>query len=157
MKYKVMLENFERIGDSACSVVYEKGFDSIDEARAAYGAIDVAAEYNRETRADKKRYYLEKSLAKVNDDDFYEFIESESAGRHFADDYTMYEAEREGERVFLSIEICDGVITLRETKAGDEDFEDVECWYADREWDSTLLTDKQYEALLDNIHIIDER
>lgn len=157
MKYKVMLENFERVGNSACGVVYEKGFDSLSEARAAYEAIDGAAEYSRETRADKKRYYLAKSLVKVKDDDFCEFIESESAGKHFADDYTMYEVEREGERVFMSIEICDGAITLRETKAGDEDFEDVERWHTDRDWDSTLLTDGQYEALLDNIRIIDER
>lgn len=155
MKYKVMLENFERIGDSACGVVYEKDFDCLCEARAAYEAIDVAAEYNRDTRADKKRYYLEKSLAKVKDDDFYEFIEAKSAGRRFVDDYTMYEAEREGERVFMSIEICDGVITLRETKAGDEAFEDVERWCADRGWDSTLLTDEQYEVLFDNTRIID--
>lgn len=155
MKYKVMLENFERSGNSACGVVYEKGFDSIGEARAAYEAIDVAAEYSRATRADKKRCYLEKSLAKVNDDDFYEFIEAESAGGHFADDYTMYEAECEGERVFMSIEIRAGVITLRETEAGDEDFEYVERWNDDRGWDSTLLTDEQYEALLDNTRIID--
>lgn len=157
MKYKVKLENFERNGNSVCGVVDEEGFDSIDEARAAYEAIDVAAEYKGNTRADKKRCYLEKSLAKVKEDDFSEFIESESAGRYFADDYTMYEAEREGERVFMSIEIEDGVITLREAKAGNEDFEDVERWYTDREWDSTLLTDKQYEALLDNIRIIDEK
>ena len=155
MKYKVMLENFERNGNSSCGVVYEKDFDSLAEARAAYEAIDVAAEYKRETRADKKRYYLEKSLAKVKGNDFCEFIEAESAGKHFADDYTMHEAEREGERVFMSIEICDGVITLRETKAGNEDFEDVERWYTDRGWDSTLLTDEQYEALLDNTRIID--
>ena len=86
---------------------------------------------------------------------FYEFIEAESAGGHFADDYTMYEAEREGERVFMSIEMRDGVITLRETEAGDEDFEYVERRSDDRGWDSTLLTDEQYEALLDNTRVID--
>lgn len=160
-KYKVLLEDVKRGTDEIgyCAPIIEEEFDEFADAKARYESIDTMSEYRFRSRNEKKEGYLEKSLAAIADgDDVWTFLASETAGKHGADSYDVYEIKKDGERRFMSVEIEDGVITLREhIPADDEDFEDVERWETDREWDDRYLTDSEYEHLFDGVKVIDEK
>ena len=161
VKYTVRVEDVARGTDEAgyCEPIIEEEFDELVDAMACYEDIEVFDKYRYRDRADNKRSYLEKSLAAIADGDAARtFLASETAGKHGADSYDVYEVKKDGERRFMSVEIEDGVITLREhIPADDEDFEDVERWETDREWDDRYLTDSEYEHLFDGVKVIDEK
>ena len=160
-KYKVMLEDVKRGTDEIgyCAPIIEEEFDDLADAKARYESIDTMSEYRFRSRSEKEEGYLEKSLAAIADgDDVWNFLETETAGKHGKDRYGMYEVEKDGERRFMSVENEDGVITLREYIPGaDEDFEDMEEWESDRDWDERYLADREYEHLFDDVKIIDEK
>ena len=160
-KYKVMLEDVARGTDEIgyCEPIIEEEFDELVDAKARYDSIDTMREYRYRDRSDNKRSYLEKSLSVMADGDAVRtFLAAETAGKHGVDSYDVYEVTKDGERRFMSVEIEDGVITLREhIPAEDEDFADVERWETDREWDDRYLTDSEYEHLFDGVKVIDEK
>lgn len=160
-KYKVLLEDVKRGTDEigCCAPIIEEEFDELADAKARYESIDTMSEYRFRSRSEKKEGYLEKSLAAIADGyDVWTFLEAETAGKHGEDSYNIYEIEKDNERQFVSVEIEDGVIILRKhIPAENEDFEDVEEWESDREWDDRYLTDSEYEHLFDGVKVINEK
>ena len=169
-KYKVIVEQFDKRDDSYRGEMSSWEFDNEADARKHYESLDIAGWYKSFlSRQEKKKMYLEKGLytfevEKDDDgeehevDDSMQYEESEAAGKQSYDSYDVYEIEKEGERIFISVEIEDGVITLREhAPAGDEDFADVESWETDRDWDSRYLTDNEYEHLFDGVKVLNEK
>lgn len=171
-KYVVLLENVDRetnsIGDSQPAI--QEWFDSEEKARKFYEDIDIASEYKYLCSADKKDHYLEKSLASntfIYEEDinewceactFRDFIETETAGKHFDDDKRLYLVETEGTREFWTVEKKEGVITLRSLYNDESvDAENCDAVEDDSSWDEIELTDKQYKNLFDGVTIIDER
>lgn len=161
VKFTVRLENVRRDTEEVgyCKPVIDEKFDELVDAVAFYESIDVLDEYDYLGRGDKRAQYLEKSLSAIADGDAVRtFLASETAGKYGADSYDVYEVKKGGERRFMSVEIEDGVITLREhIPTDDEDFEDVDRWETDREWDDRYLTDSEYEHLFDGVKVIDEK
>ena len=64
-RYRVMIEEFNRIDDSVSGgALIDEWFDTEEDAREYYDHIDIAAEYKSDlTRAEKRERYVEKSLA----------------------------------------------------------------------------------------------
>lgn len=171
-KFVVMLERATRgtdeIGD--CDPMIEKWFLSEKKARDFYEEIDLVGEYKFICSGDKKDHYLEKSLASaefefneengewIDKGEGLEFIETDTAGKHFDNEKRLFLVNTLGTREFWTVEKNEGVITLRS-------IENLESIYAencdavedDSSWDEIELTDKQYENLFDGVKIIDER
>lgn len=163
MEYKVKVESVGRLHGCYNGVIIEESFENYEDAVRFYNGIDIVCEYKMLDKFDKKREYLEKNIARVVDDGE-EYIEASTAGKHYDDTYDMYYIERDGEMLFISIEKEDGIITLREHDydpdfdgASDSDFADLEPWVDDRWWDSSKLTDEEYEHFFDEVLVLDEK
>ena len=129
VKYTVRVEDVARGTDETgyCEPIIEEEFDELVDAVACYEDIEVMDKYRYRDKADNKRSYLEKSLSAMADGDAVRtFLASETAGKHGVDSYDVYEINKGGTRIFMSVEIEDGVITLRDIVPVDDDvFADV--------------------------------
>lgn len=159
VKYKVLLEDVKRGTDEVGCFppIIEEEFDDLADAVWRYEKIDTLDLFH--SRGNKKKLYLEKSLAAIADgDEVWTFLETETAGKHGEDSYNVYEVEKNGKRHFMSVEIDSGIIVLREhTPSNDEVFEDVEGLETDLEWGDIYLTDSEYEHLFDDVKIIKQK
>lgn len=171
-RFVAMLEPAKRGTDEIgyCDPTIEEWFGTEEEAREFYENIDIVGEYKYLCRGDKKDHYLEKSLASaefeydeedeewINKGEGMDFIETDTAGKHFADDKRLYLVETNGTREFWTVEKDEGVITLRSIYNDESvDAENCDAVEDDSSWDERLLTDDEYEHLFDGIKIIDEK
>ena len=94
-KYVVAIDEFRRDNDECSGRAYEQYYDTEEEARADYNAIDIEHEFTRMCDADRRNYYVEKNIGvyDVDDEDEVEgvcdFIDSTKAGISRTVTYTV--------------------------------------------------------------------
>lgn len=160
-RYKVLLEAVDR-ETGARETLKQSEFDDKLAAVEFYEDIETTDEYRYRRAEEKRQSYIQKTfVARADGDDEWTLIQSETAGKHNGENsYRAYEMKWRDEITLMSVEIKDGVITLRK-KVPDynESLDDVELGDTDRDYDWTDcdITDDEYDALFETFAVVAEK